>query len=79
MIIFADANITSREAMIEDMKTDSKNYEADMRFARPQDNDSSLRYPTPPTEGSGDSDNGEEGDADMAMSEDDTENADTAT
>jgi hypothetical protein len=68
--------------MIEDMKTDSREYEeyeAAMRVPRSQEGDTFLRYPTPSTEGSATSENGEEGESDVTMSEDDTENADMAS
>jgi hypothetical protein len=65
--------------MIEDMKTDSEAYEATMRGAQSNsDSESSLRYPTPPTEGSVSSENSEEDDSDATMTEDDTNNADVA-
>jgi len=64
-------------AMIEDMKEDSKAYEVAMGWSHSvgiQDSGASIQCPTPPSDGSEVSHDGQEEDDDnMEMSEDDTD------
>jgi len=67
--------------MIEDMKVDSQEYEMAMGCfgsVGTQDSSASIQCPTPPSDGSEVSQDGQEEGDDMEMSEDDTDDVDVS-